>query len=190
MAMPMGPKPYQPANVRTSNRFVPACLSFLLACLSAFTFQILFFSPISPGSPLEFPLPTSSSLPTNNQLQVNNFTVYTYLLPFDLFLLNYHINLTSVNTSIWFQYQRVIKLGEGFLKDPEDVCVDKEGTIYTATRDGWIKRLHRNGSWENWKMTNSHTLLGITITKEGGLIVCDSEKVTLLSNYQGAYCIE
>jgi hypothetical protein len=61
--------------------------------------------------------------------------------------------------------------------------VDKEGTIYTATRDGWIKRLHRNGSWENWKMTNSHTLLGITITKEGGLIVCDSEKVTLLSNY-------
>uniref|UniRef100_A0A2N9HDP8 Strictosidine synthase conserved region domain-containing protein n=1 Tax=Fagus sylvatica TaxID=28930 RepID=A0A2N9HDP8_FAGSY len=149
MAMPMGPKPYQPANVRTSNRFVPACLSFLLACLSAFTFQILFFSPISPGSPLEFPLPTSSSLPTNNQLQ------------------------------------RVIKLGEGFLKDPEDVCVEKEGTIYTATRDGWIKRLHRNGSWENWKMTNSHTLLGITITKEGGLIVCDSEKGLLKVSEEG-----
>lgn len=75
----------------------------------------------------------------------------------------------------------VLKLGEGFLKDPEDVCVDKEGTIYAATRDGWIKRLHRNGSWENWKMISSPTLLGITITKEGDLIVCDSEKVIYIA---------
>jgi hypothetical protein len=60
--------------------------------------------------------------------------------------------------------------------------VNKEGIIYTATRDGWIKRLHRNGSLENWKMTNSDTLLGITITKagEGDLIVCDSEKVKII----------
>lgn len=60
--------------------------------------------------------------------------------------------------------------------------MDKEGIIYTATRDGWIKRLHRNGSLENWKMTNSDTLLGITITKEGegDLIVCDSEKVNII----------
>ncbi|KAK7281308.1 hypothetical protein RIF29_09167 [Crotalaria pallida] len=71
--------------------------------------------------------------------------------------------------------QNVIKLGEGLLKDPEDVCVDKEGTLYTATRDGWIKRLRRNGNWENWKHIDSDTLLGITPTK-GGLIVCDAEK--------------
>ena len=60
--------------------------------------------------------------------------------------------------------------------------MNKEGTIYAATRDGWVKRLHRNGSLENWKMTNSDTLLGITITKEGegDLIVCDSEKVKII----------
>ncbi|OIV98359.1 hypothetical protein TanjilG_16686 [Lupinus angustifolius] len=73
------------------------------------------------------------------------------------------------------QLQNVIKLGEGELKDPEDVCVDKEGTLYTATRDGWIKRLPRNGNWENWKHIDSHTLLGITTTK-GGIIVCDTIK--------------
>ncbi|KAL4613807.1 hypothetical protein ACB092_07G007400 [Castanea dentata] len=73
------------------------------------------------------------------------------------------------------QLQRVTKLGEG-LKDPEDICFDKEGTLYTATRDGWIKRMYRNGSWEDWKMTNRQTLLGITITKEGDLIACDTEE--------------
>ena len=82
--------------------------------------------------------------------------------------------------SFWFQ-QRVTKLGEG-LKDPEDICFDKEGTLYTATRDGWIKRMYRNGSWEDWKMTNSQTLLGITITRKGDLIACDSEEVRLLSS--------
>lgn len=71
----------------------------------------------------------------------------------------------------------MIKLGEGFLEGPEDVSMDKEGIIYTATRDGWIKRLHKNGSWENWKMLEGDTLLGITTTNEGDLVVCDSEKV-------------
>lgn len=60
---------------------------------------------------------------------------------------------------------------------PEDVCVDKMGILYTATRDGWIKRMHTNGSWENWKMFNTHTILGITITAANDLIVCDTEKV-------------
>lgn len=74
--------------------------------------------------------------------------------------------------------QGVVKLGEGFLKGPEAICVDKEGILYTATRDGWIKRLHRNGSWENWKMLlKGHSLLGITITKEGDLVVCDTDEV-------------
>ncbi|KAF5481695.1 hypothetical protein F2P56_002329 [Juglans regia] len=137
----MSPKHGLPAIVRSKRCFPAACSSFLLACLLAFTLQIVFFSPISPAGSLDLPVSSSaSSLPANNKLQ------------------------------------GVLKLGEGFLKDPEDVCVDKEGTIYAATRDGWIKRLHRNGSWENWKMMNSRTLLGITITKEGDLIVCDSEK--------------
>ncbi|KAI4335193.1 hypothetical protein L6164_013863 [Bauhinia variegata] len=74
------------------------------------------------------------------------------------------------------QLQNVIKLGEGLLEDPEDICVDKEGRLYAATRDGWIKRLHRNGSWENWKKIDSRTLLGITSTRDGGLVVCDDEK--------------
>lgn len=63
------------------------------------------------------------------------------------------------------------------MKDPEDVCVDKEGTLYAVSRDGWIKRLHRNGNWENWKHIESYTLLGITTAREGGLIVCDTSKV-------------
>ena len=71
----------------------------------------------------------------------------------------------------------MIKLGEGFLENPEDVCVDKNGILYTATREGWIKRLHRNGSWENWRKIDSNALLGITTTKAGSLIVCDGEKV-------------
>lgn len=69
------------------------------------------------------------------------------------------------------------RLGEGLLKGPEDVSVDENGTLYTATRDGWMRRLHRNGSWEDWKKLDSQTLLGITTAKGGGLIVCDSEKV-------------
>ncbi|CAL5401535.1 unnamed protein product [Camellia sinensis] len=74
--------------------------------------------------------------------------------------------------------QKVTKLGEGFLKNPEDVCVDKEGILYTATRDGWIKRLHRNESkWEDWRfIEDTDTILGITVTAAGTLVVCDTEK--------------
>ncbi|WRX31722.1 Strictosidine synthase [Theobroma cacao] len=74
------------------------------------------------------------------------------------------------------QLQRVTKLGEGLLKGPEDVVVGEHGVLYTATRDGWIRRLHSNGSWENWKRLHSETLLGITAAKGGGLIVCDCDK--------------
>ncbi|XVE97883.1 hypothetical protein REPUB_Repub03eG0057000 [Reevesia pubescens] len=75
------------------------------------------------------------------------------------------------------QLQRVTKLGEGLLEDPENVAVDENGTFCIATKDGWIRRLHRNGSWENWKKLHSRTLLGITTAKRGGLFVCDCEKV-------------
>lgn len=69
------------------------------------------------------------------------------------------------------------KIGEGLLKQPEDVCVDKEGMLYTATRDGWIKRLHRNGSWEDWRFVGGDSLLGVTASRTGGIIVCDAQKV-------------
>ncbi|XP_031374918.1 protein STRICTOSIDINE SYNTHASE-LIKE 4-like [Punica granatum] len=82
--------------------------------------------------------------------------------------------------------QRVNRVAEGFLKNPEDVCVDKKGTLYTATRDGWIKRLHRgDGSWENWTMINSQTMLGITAAEDGGIIVCDTEEGLLKVDEDG-----
>ncbi|KAJ4834716.1 hypothetical protein Tsubulata_007671 [Turnera subulata] len=81
--------------------------------------------------------------------------------------------------------QDVIKLGEGFLDRPEDVAVDKEGVLYTATRDGWIKRLHRNGTVENWKKTHGNDLLGITVSKDGSVVVCDAEEGLLRVNEDG-----
>ncbi|XP_045792305.1 protein STRICTOSIDINE SYNTHASE-LIKE 6-like [Trifolium pratense] len=98
-----------------------------------------------------------------------------YFSPIDPVLLKIPSPLSSNSSTKNNQLQNVIKLGEGFLKQPEDVCVDhKEGILYTATRDGWIKRMVRNGKWENWKHIDSSTLLGITTSKDGGLIVCDT----------------
>ncbi|XP_076955417.1 protein STRICTOSIDINE SYNTHASE-LIKE 5-like [Bidens hawaiensis] len=73
--------------------------------------------------------------------------------------------------------QGVTKLGEGILNKPEGLSVDQKGILYTATRDGWIKRLHTNGTWENWtKIHNRHTLLGLAVTRAGDLVVCDTEE--------------
>ncbi|KAK1313314.1 Strictosidine synthase 1 [Acorus calamus] len=69
--------------------------------------------------------------------------------------------------------QKGVKLGEGMLEGPEDVWVDKEGTLYTATRDGWIKRMHLNDSWEDWAKIDGGAALGITASASGGLIACD-----------------
>ncbi|KAL0374587.1 UNVERIFIED_CONTAM: protein STRICTOSIDINE SYNTHASE-LIKE 4 [Sesamum radiatum] len=83
--------------------------------------------------------------------------------------------------------QEVIKLGEGLLKQPEDVVVDRStGVVYTATRDGWIKRLLRNGTWESWKHIESGSLLGLTTTKDGGgVVVCDAEEGLLEVSEEG-----
>lgn len=71
--------------------------------------------------------------------------------------------------------QSVSKIGEGIVEGPEDVCVDKRsGTIYTATRDGWIKKLHKNGSWEDWKMLGGKNLLGLAMSMDGSILVCDA----------------
>ncbi|XP_057537637.1 protein STRICTOSIDINE SYNTHASE-LIKE 4-like [Amaranthus tricolor] len=92
--------------------------------------------------------------------------------------------------------QKVIKIGEGKVKDPEDVCVDKDGTLYTASRDGWISKMYKHGSLEPWKKVNSTTLLGMTATTAGGIIICDTEQgllkvddhgvTTLLSDFNGS----
>ncbi|KAF9616092.1 hypothetical protein IFM89_028558 [Coptis chinensis] len=74
--------------------------------------------------------------------------------------------------------QKVEKLGEGMLLGPEDVCIDPEdGALYTATRDGWIKKMHRNGTWEYWNMIASDSLLGIKISKTspGHIVVIDAQ---------------
>ncbi|XP_074280788.1 uncharacterized protein LOC141605793 [Silene latifolia] len=71
--------------------------------------------------------------------------------------------------------QEVNKIGEGQLQGPEDIWVDKEGIVYTATRDGWIKRLHKNGSLENWKWVHNGSLLGMAPLAAGGIVVCDTE---------------
>ncbi|TMW82925.1 hypothetical protein EJD97_003862 [Solanum chilense] len=72
--------------------------------------------------------------------------------------------------------QRVYKVGEGFVDRPEDVAVDKMGVVYTATRDGWIKRMHKNGSWESWKYIGRDTLLGLKVSSAGHIIVCDAQQ--------------
>ncbi|KAL8137214.1 hypothetical protein V2J09_003215 [Rumex salicifolius] len=73
--------------------------------------------------------------------------------------------------------QQVIKLGEGSVLEPEDVCVGKNGVVYAATRDGWIKKLYKDGSLENWKMVNTTGLLGIIEVKDSDyFVVCDTEE--------------
>ncbi|GMH16584.1 hypothetical protein Nepgr_018425 [Nepenthes gracilis] len=85
--------------------------------------------------------------------------------------------------------KKITKLGEGFLEGPEDVCVDKEGILYTATRDGWIKRLHKNGSVQDWKKTDSNSIFGITVTASGDLVVCDVEEGLLKVSEDGVTSI-
>lgn len=60
------------------------------------------------------------------------------------------------------------------IKKPEDVAIDKTGVVHTATRDGNIMRLYKNGTWDIW----CHIDSSITLTKAGDLVVCDAEKVT------------
>jgi hypothetical protein len=79
--------------------------------------------------------------------------------------------------------QRLEKLGEGALDAPEDVYVDAAagGTLYTATRDGWLQRMHpNNGSWERWRFVGGTGLLGVAPSADGTMLVCDADKVGYL----------
>ncbi|CAN4110296.1 unnamed protein product [Withania somnifera] len=59
------------------------------------------------------------------------------------------------------------------------------GLVYTATRDGWIKRKHKNGTWESWKYIRSDTLLGLTASSTGGILVCDTKEGLLKVSEDG-----
>ena len=78
----------------------------------------------------------------------------------------------------WYMQGRE-KLGEGQLSAPEDVNVDAAagGTLYTATRDGWLQRMQPNGSWEQWRFVGGTGLLGIAPSADGSVLVCDADKV-------------
>lgn len=73
----------------------------------------------------------------------------------------------------------MIKLGEGELNQPEDVAFDGDGLLFAVTRDGTVKRMHGDGTWQDmWKIESSNAL-GLTVTAAGDLIVCDAVEVTL-----------
>ena len=79
--------------------------------------------------------------------------------------------------------QRLEKLGEGALDAPEDVYFDTAagGVLYTATRDGWLQRMHpNNGSWERWRFVGGTGLLGVAPSADGTMLVCDADKVGYL----------
>jgi len=84
--------------------------------------------------------------------------------------------------------QRLEKLGEGALDAPEDVHVDAAagGALYTATRDGWLHRMHPgNGSWERWRFVGGTGLLGITPSADGTMLVCDADRGLLRVGDEG-----
>ncbi|XP_066395273.1 protein STRICTOSIDINE SYNTHASE-LIKE 4-like [Miscanthus floridulus] len=84
--------------------------------------------------------------------------------------------------------QRLEKLGQGALDAPEDVYVDAAagGALYTATRDGWLQRMHpNNGSWERWRFVGGTGLLGVAPSADGTMLVCDADKGLLRVGEEG-----
>ncbi|XP_062189546.1 protein STRICTOSIDINE SYNTHASE-LIKE 4-like [Phragmites australis] len=86
--------------------------------------------------------------------------------------------------------QRLEKLGEGALRAPEDVYVDAAAgwAAYTATRDGWLQRMHpNNGSWERWRFVGGTGLLGIAPSADstGTMLVCDADRGLLRVGEEG-----
>lgn len=55
------------------------------------------------------------------------------------------------------------------------------GALYTATRDGWLHKMHPgNSSWERWRLVGGTGLLGVTPSADGTMLVCDADKVSAL----------
>ncbi|KAM0922264.1 hypothetical protein ACQ4PT_006223 [Festuca glaucescens] len=122
----------------------------------------------SPIQPVPSPAPPAARYTPNNLLQVSCSSSTPPIIPFRYWVL------------IDVRYtQGLEKLGEGLLREPEDVYVDAAagGTVYTATRDGWLQRLRPNGSWEQWRFVGGTGLLGIAPSADGSMLVCDADKV-------------
>ncbi|ESR58958.1 hypothetical protein CICLE_v10018092mg [Citrus x clementina] len=99
--------------------------------------------------------------------------------------------LLAFTLQIFFFPPGLIKLEVGCVNHPEDVSiVVSKGAVYTATRDGWVKYiiLH-NETLVNWKHVDSQSLLGLTTTKDGDVIMCDNEKGLLKVSDEGVKVI-
>ncbi|KAK9142171.1 hypothetical protein Syun_011571 [Stephania yunnanensis] len=121
---------------------------------------------------------------SNQRHEYDSLGPWTLIMCLQALLLQILISTspTAISTVSGFRWnddlQKVVKLGDGFLKKPEDVCVDNKGTFYTVTRDGWAKRKHRNEAWENWKKLGGNALLGVAMSNDGHLLVCDANKAS------------
>lgn len=68
---------------------------------------------------------------------------------------------------------------------PEDVAIDNQGRIYVSTHEGFIVRLHPDGTKsENWVNTGGRPL-GIDFDQAGNLIVADAFRGLLSISPQG-----
>ncbi|RWW69683.1 hypothetical protein BHE74_00022706 [Ensete ventricosum] len=140
----------------------------VVAALLGIAAHVSLYSPISP-LPLRLPVSPLTFTP-NNLLQV---------LPSTPRWSCYVCALVLMSSACVVGTQRAEKLGEGRLQGPEDVYVDGDGTLYTASRDGWIKRMHAaNRSWEDWRLVGGSSLLGLTLSVSGDdVLICDADKV-------------
>ncbi|GAY55367.1 hypothetical protein CUMW_163750 [Citrus unshiu] len=110
------------------------------------------------------------------------FTLQIFFFP----PVSFSVSLLS-NSNESSSMEGLIKLEVGCVNHPEDVSiVVSKGAVYTATRDGWVKYiiLH-NETLVNWKHVDSQSLLGLTTTKDGDVIMCDNEKGLLKVSDEG-----
>jgi len=79
-------------------------------------------------------------------------------------------------------------LAVGQVYGPEDIDVDAEGLVYGGTQDGYIIRVHPDGSVENWVKTGGRPL-GLHFDQQQNLIVCDSFRGLLSIDKKGTITV-
>jgi sugar lactone lactonase YvrE len=75
-------------------------------------------------------------------------------------------------------------LGQGKVRGPEDVEMDREGRLYAGTSDGAIVRVLASGAVERFAATGGRPL-GLRFDRAENLIVCDAWKGLLSVNRKG-----
>ncbi|MDX1958100.1 MAG: SMP-30/gluconolactonase/LRE family protein [Leptospiraceae bacterium] len=73
---------------------------------------------------------------------------------------------------------------EGRLIGPEAIAVDKEGNLFTGTRQGWVVKIFPDGRMKNITNTGGRPL-GMKVHPDGNLIVCDAIKGLLSIDEKG-----